>query len=86
MLKSWTQAYNGRGKKEISSLSTFIFAPVYGLRSVIGNCRIQTQAGISSCLKALKGRPLYAGKWTNFRMAGSEFLYFKQENSSYVRV
>jgi phosphoribosylaminoimidazole carboxylase len=86
MLKSKTQAYDGRGKGEISSLSTFVFAIVYGLRSTIGNYRIQTQADISSALEALKGRPLYAEKWANFRMVGSKFLCFRQENSSNVRV
>ena len=86
MLKSKTQAYDGRGKGEISSLSTFVFAIVYGLRSTIGNYRIQTQADISSALEALKSRPLYAGKWANFRMVGSKFLCFRQENSSNVRV
>ncbi len=45
MLKSKTQAYDGRG-----------------------NYRIQTEADISSALEALKGRPLYAEKWANFRM------------------
>ena len=76
MLKSKTQAYDGRGKKEISSLSTFIFALAYNLRSTIGNYCIQTQADILSALEALKGRPLYAGKWVNFRMVGSKFLCF----------
>lgn len=76
MLKSKTQAYDGRGKKKISSLSTFIFALVYNLRSTIGNYCIQTQADILSALEALKGRPLYAEKWANFRMVGSKFPCF----------
>jgi phosphoribosylaminoimidazole carboxylase len=79
MLKSRTQAYDGRGKREISSLSTFILAPVYDLRSSIGNYRIQTQTDISSALEALKNRPLYVEKWANFRMVGCEFLCFTQE-------
>jgi len=79
MLKSKTQAYDGRGKREIPSLSSFVFAPVYGLRSAIGNYRIQTQADISSALKALKDRPLYTEKWVKFRMVGGIFLCFTQE-------
>lgn len=75
MLKSKTQAYDGRGKREISSLPTFIFASAYGLRSALGNYRVQSKADISSALEALKGRPLYAEKWANFRMVGSKFLF-----------
>ena len=74
MLKSKTQAYDGRGKREIGSFSTFIFVPMDGLTSALGNHRIQSQADISPALEALKGRPLYAEKWANFRMVGSRFL------------
>jgi phosphoribosylaminoimidazole carboxylase len=80
MLKSKTQAYDGRGKREACSLSTLIFMLVYGLRSAIGNYRVPTQADIPSALEALKGRPLYAEKWANFRMVRSKFLGFMQEN------
>jgi phosphoribosylaminoimidazole carboxylase len=76
MLKSKTQAYDGRGKREVSSLSTLIFTRVCGLRSAIGNYRVQTQADIPSALEALKGRPLYAEKWANFRMVRGKFLGF----------
>ena len=86
MLKSKTQAYDGRGKREICSPSTLILAPVHVLRSAIGNYRVQTQADISSALEALKGRPLYAEKWANFRMVGGKFLCFTQGNSSDPRV
>ena len=74
MLKSKTQAYDGRGKREICSPSTLILASMHGLRSGIGNYRVQTEADISSALEALKGRPLYAEKWANFRMVGSKCL------------
>lgn len=85
MLKSKTQAYDGRGKREISSLSTFTFTPVYGLRSAIGNYRVQTEADIPSALEALKSRPLYAEKWANFRMVCSKALGFMRGNSSDLR-
>ncbi|MCJ1252521.1 phosphoribosylaminoimidazole carboxylase ade2 [Lignoscripta atroalba] len=45
MLKSKTQAYDGRG-----------------------NHRVESKEDISLALKALKGRPLYAEKWVDFKM------------------
>jgi len=64
---------------------SLLFTPVYSLRSATGNYRVQTQTDIPSALEALKGRPLYAEKWVNFRMVCSNFLGFMQENSSDVR-
>lgn len=65
MLKSKTQAYDGRGKISASILAHVIYD------SAAGNYRVKSQADIPSALKALEGRPLYAEKWANFRMVGT---------------
>jgi phosphoribosylaminoimidazole carboxylase len=68
MLKSKTQAYDGRGKRSASILAHVIYDPA------AGNYRVKSQGDISSALKALEGRPLYAEKWANFRMVGTKLF------------
>lgn len=70
MLKAKTGAYDGRGELHggMSSLGHIL------KKQLVGNYCVKSQQDLSSALKALQGRPLYAEKWAGFRMVGSNSL------------